>query len=368
MKKTALYDKHASLGAKIVPFAGYEMPVSYAGIIDEHNSVRNAVGVFDVSHMGEFIVKGTQALDLIQKVTSNDASKLEIGEVQYSCLPNDKGGIVDDLLVYRLPEDNCSAGERAYMLVVNASNIEKDWNWINSHNNFEAKLTDISEKTSLLAIQGPKAAAALQSLTEIDLQGMKYYTFAKGKFAGIDNVLVSATGYTGAGGFEVYVDDKDAEKLWDAVFAAGEAYGIQPIGLGARDTLRLEMGFCLYGNDIDDTTSPIEAGLGWITKLKKGDFVGREFCVNHKENGSDRKLVGFIVNDKRPARHGYAVLDADGNHIGIVTSGSTSPSLGYPVGLAYVKTSFSTLDTTIYIDVRGKAIEAKVTALPFLKK
>jgi aminomethyltransferase len=368
MKKTALYDKHASLGAKIVPFAGYEMPVSYAGIIEEHNSVRNAVGVFDVSHMGEFIVKGTQALDLIQKVTSNDASKLEIGEVQYSCLPNDKGGIVDDLLVYRLPEDNCSAGERAYMLVVNASNIEKDWNWINSHNNFEAKLTDISEKTSLLAIQGPKAAAALQSLTEIDLQGMKYYTFAKGKFAGIDNVLVSATGYTGAGGFEVYVDDKDAEKLWDAVFAAGEAYGIQPIGLGARDTLRLEMGFCLYGNDIDDTTSPIEAGLGWITKLKKGDFVGREFCVNHKENGSDRKLVGFVVNDKRPARHGYAVLDADGNNIGIVTSGSTSPSLGYPVGLAYVKTSFSTLDTTIYIDVRGKAIEAKVTALPFLKK
>lgn len=368
MKKTALYDKHASLGAKIVPFAGYEMPVSYAGIIEEHNSVRNAVGVFDVSHMGEFIVKGTQALDLIQKVTSNDASKLEIGEVQYSCLPNDKGGIVDDLLVYRLPEDNCSAGERAYMLVVNASNIEKDWNWINSHNNFEAKLTDISEKTSLLAIQGPKAAAALQSLTDIDLQGMKYYTFSKGKFAGIDNVLISATGYTGAGGFEVYVDDKDAEKLWDAVFAAGKEYGIQPIGLGARDTLRLEMGFCLYGNDIDDTTSPIEAGLGWITKLKKGDFVGREFCVNHKENGSDRKLVGFVVNDKRPARHGYAVLDADGNNIGIVTSGSTSPTLGYPVGLAYVKTTFAALDTPVFIDVRGKAIEAKVCSLPFLKK
>ena len=368
MKKTALYDKHVASAAKIVPFAGYEMPVSYAGIIEEHNCVRNAVGVFDVSHMGEFIVKGTQAFDLIQKVTSNDASKLEIGEVQYSCLPNDKGGIVDDLLVYRLPEDNCSAGERAYMLVVNASNIEKDWNWINSHNNFEAKLTDISGKTSLLAIQGPKAVAALQSLTEIDLHGMKYYTFAKGKFAGIDNVLVSATGYTGAGGFEVYVDDMDAEKLWDAVFAAGKEYGIQPIGLGARDTLRLEMGFCLYGNDIDDTTSPIEAGLGWSTKLKKGDFVGREFCVNHKENGSDRKLVGFVVNDKRPARHCYPVLDADGNNIGIVTSGSTSHSLGYPVGLAYVKTSFSALDTAIYIDVRGKAIEAKVTALPFLKK
>ena len=368
MKKTALYDKHVGLGAKVVPFAGYEMPVSYVGIIEEHNCVRNAVGVFDVSHMGEFIVKGTQALDLIQKVTSNDVSKLEIGDVQYSCLPNDKGGIVDDLLVYRLAEDNCSAGERAYMLVVNASNIEKDWNWINSHNSFDAKLTDISEKTSLLAIQGPKAAAALQSLTDIDLQSMKYYTFSKGKFAGIDNVLISATGYTGAGGFEVYVDNNDAEKLWDAVFAAGKEFGIQAIGLGARDTLRLEMGFCLYGNDIDDTTSPIEAGLGWITKLKKGDFVGREFCVNHKENGSERKLVGFVVNDKRPARHGYAVLDADGNNIGIVTSGSTSPSLGHPVGLAYVKTAFSSLGATIYIDVRGKAIEAKVSGLPFVSK
>jgi aminomethyltransferase len=254
------------------------------------------------------------------------------------------------------------------MLVVNASNIEKDWNWINSHNSFDAKLTDISEKTSLLAIQGPKAAAALQSLTDIDLQSMKYYTFSKGKFAGIDNVLISATGYTGAGGFEVYVDNNDAEKLWDAVFAAGKEFGIQAIGLGARDTLRLEMGFCLYGNDIDDTTSPIEAGLGWITKLKKGDFVGREFCVNHKENGSERKLVGFVVNDKRPARHGYAVLDADGNNIGIVTSGSTSPSLGHPVGLAYVKTAFSSLGATIYIDVRGKAIEAKVSGLPFVSK
>lgn len=368
MKKTALYDKHVALGAKIVPFAGYEMPVSYAGIIEEHNSVRNAVGVFDVSHMGEFIVKGTQALDLIQKVTSNDVSKLEIGDVQYSCLPNDKGGIVDDLLVYRLPEDNCSAGERAYMLVVNASNIEKDWNWINAHNSFDAKMTDISEKTSLLAIQGPKAAEALQKLTNIDLHGMKYYTFSKGNFAGIDNVIVSATGYTGAGGFEVYVDNKDAGKLWDEVFTAGKDFDIKPIGLGARDTLRLEMGFCLYGNDIDDTTSPIEAGLGWITKLKKGDFVGREFCVNHKENGSDRKLVGFVVNDKRPARHGYPVLDADGNNIGIVTSGSTSPSLGYPVGLAYVKIAFSTLNTPIYIDIRGKAIEAKVCSLPFLKK
>jgi aminomethyltransferase len=368
MKKTSLYDKHVALGAKIVPFAGYEMPVSYAGIIEEHNSVRNAVGVFDVSHMGEFIVKGKQALDLIQKVTSNDVSKLEIGEIQYSCLPNDKGGIVDDLLVYRLAEDNCSDGERAYMLVVNASNIEKDWNWISSHNTFEAKMTDISEKTSLLAVQGPKASAALQSLTEMDLAGMKYYTFNKGTFAGIENTLISATGYTGAGGFEIYVDNEHAAKLWDAVFAAGAAYGIKPIGLGARDTLRLEMGFCLYGNDIDDTTSPIEAGLGWITKLKKGDFIGRDFCVNHKENGSARKLVGFVVNDKRPARHGYPVQDANGNEIGIVTSGSTSITLGYPVGLAYVKSEFAALDTPIYIDIRGKQIEAKVSALPFVKK
>jgi len=318
--------------------------------------------------MGEFIVRGAQALDLIQKVTSNDASKLEIGDIQYSCLPNDKGGIVDDLLVYRLPEDNCAAGERAYMLVVNASNIEKDWTWIDSHNTFDAKLTDISEKTSLLAIQGPKAVEALQSLTTVDLAAMKYYSFKKGTFAGIENVVISATGYTGAGGFEIYVNNEDAVKLWDAVFAAGEAFGIKPIGLGARDTLRLEMGYCLYGNDINDTTSPIEAGLGWITKLKKGDFIGRDFCVNHKENGSDRKLVGFVVNDKRPARHDYEVQDAEGNKIGVVTSGSTSPTLGYPVGLAYVKPEFAALDNIIYIDVRGKQIEAKVTALPFVKK
>lgn len=368
MKKTALYDKHVALGAKIVPFAGYEMPVSYAGIMEEHSTVRNAVGVFDVSHMGEFIVKGKEALDLIQKVTSNDVSKLEIGDVQYSCLPNDKGGIVDDLLVYRLAEDNCSEGERAYMLVVNASNMEKDWNWINSHNSFDCKLTDISEQTSLLAVQGPKAVEALQGLTEMDLAGMKYYTFDKGTFAGLDNVLISATGYTGAGGFEIYVDNKDAAAVWDAVFAVGAAVGIKPIGLGARDTLRLEMGFCLYGNDIDDTTSPIEAGLGWITKLKKGDFIGKEFCVNHKENGTERKLVGFVVNDKRPARHGYPVVDADGNEIGVVTSGSTSPSLGYPVGLAYVPTAMAKEGTTIYIDVRGKKIEATVSKLPFLKK
>ena len=368
MKKTSLYEKHISLGAKMVPFAGYEMPVSYAGILEEHHCVRNKVGVFDVSHMGEFIVKGKEALELIQKVTSNDVSKLEIGDVQYSCLPNDKGGIVDDLLVYRLSEDNCSEGERAYMLVVNASNIEKDWNWIQQHHNFDAQLTDISDRTTLLAIQGPLAAEALQSLTGIDLASMKYYTFNKGNFAGIDNVLISATGYTGAGGFEIYVDNDHAEKLWNEVFKAGAAFGIQPIGLGARDTLRLEMGYCLYGNDIDDTTSPIEAGLGWITKLKKGDFVGKEFCVNHKENGSSRKLVGFIVNDKRPARQGYQIFNMSGNEIGVVTSGTSSPTLGYPIGMAYIKTEFAQNDATIQIDVRGKMIEAKICSLPFLKK
>jgi aminomethyltransferase len=368
MKKTALFEKHQALGAKIVPFAGYEMPVSYAGIKQEHKCVRENVGVFDVSHMGEFILKGKGALDLIQKVTSNDASKLEIGEVQYSCFPNDKGGIVDDLLVYRLPEDKCAEGERAYMLVVNASNMEKDWNWINQHNDFEVNLTDISDQTSLLAVQGPKAAEALQSLTDLDLANMKYYTFAKGTFAGVENVLVSATGYTGAGGFEIYVNNNDAAAVWDAVFAAGADFGIEPIGLGARDTLRLEMGYCLYGNDINDTTSPIEAGLGWITKLQKGDFIGKKFCVDHKENGVERKLVGFVVQDKRPARQGYKVVDADGNEIGEVTSGTVSPTLGVPVGLAYVKKAFSKKDTSIYIDIRGKQFEAKVTRPPFVKK
>lgn len=368
MKKTALFEKHQALGAKIVPFAGYEMPVSYAGIKKEHQCVREKVGVFDVSHMGEFILKGKGALDLIQKVTSNDASKLEIGDVQYSCFPNDKGGIVDDLLVYRLAEDKCSEGERAYMLVVNASNIEKDWNWINQHNDFEVKLTDISDHTSLLAVQGPKAIEALQGLTDLDLAGMKYYSFAKGQFAGIDNVLISATGYTGAGGFEIYVNNQDAAAVWDAVFEAGAEYGIEPIGLGARDTLRLEMGYCLYGNDINDSTSPIEAGLGWITKLKKGDFIGKEFCVDHKENGISRKLVGFVVQDKRPARQGYKVVDADGNEIGEVTSGTVSPTLGVPVGLAYVKKEFSKKETSIYIDIRGKHFEAKVTRPPFVKK
>ena len=348
-------------------FAGYNMPISYAGIRDEHETVRKGVGVFDVSHMGEFIVKGKQALDLVQKVTSNDASKLEIGDVQYSCLPNGKGGIVDDLLVYRLPEDMCAEGEQAFMLVVNASNVDKDWDWISSNNSFEACMVNISDETGLLAVQGPKAAEALQPLTDIDLGSMKYYSFAKGKFAGIDNVIVSATGYTGAGGFEIYVKNEDLERLWDTVFAAGESYGIKPIGLGARDTLRLEMGFALYGNDIDDTTSPLEAGLGWITKLNKGDFNDAEFLRQQKANGLSRKLVAFEVLDRRVPRHDYLIEDMDGNTIGKVTSGTQSPSLDKPIGMGYVTTAFSKEGSDIQIVAGGKKLAAKVVKLPFYK-
>ena len=314
MKNTALTDKHIQLGAKMVPFAGYNMPVQYAGINVEHETVRKGVGVFDVSHMGEFILKGEKALDLIQRVTSNDASKLYDGKVQYSCLPNEDGGIVDDLLVYRIDE-------KTYMLVVNASNIEKDWNWISKFNTEGVEMKDISDRTALLAVQGPKAADALQSLTDIDLGSMEYYTFKKGTFAGIDNVLLSATGYTGAGGFEIYVDNKDAEKLWNAVFEAGAAFGIKPIGLGARDTLRLEMGFCLYGNDIDDATSPLEAGLGWVTKFTK-DFTNSTPLQQQKQEGTKRKLVGFEMIDRGIPRHDYEIVDADGNPIGKVTSGT----------------------------------------------
>ncbi|MCP4439106.1 MAG: glycine cleavage system aminomethyltransferase GcvT [Aureispira sp.] len=368
MKNTPLHDKHVALGAKIIPFAGYQMPVSYAGIVEEHNTVRNAVGMFDVSHMGEFIVKGKEALQLVQKVTSNDASKLEIGDVQYSCLPNATGGIIDDLLVYRLPEDKCAEGEQAFMLVVNASNIEKDWNWIAEHNQFDAKMTNISDQSALMAVQGPKATEALQSLTDIDLAGMKYYTFQKGTFAGVENVLVSATGYTGAGGFEIYVENSDAPKIWDAIMEAGQPQGIQAIGLGARDTLRLEMGFCLYGNDIDDTTSPLEAGLGWITKLKQdADFVAKDILIQQKANGLDKKLVGFEVLNKRPARQGYPIVNAEGEVIGRVTSGTKSPTLGKCVGMGYVAKAYSKKETAIYIDIRGKHIEAKVTRPPFIK-
>lgn len=359
MKSTALTQKHISLGAKMVPFAGYNMPVQYEGINIEHAAVRNAVGVFDVSHMGEFILKGENALDLIQRVTSNDASKLYDGKIQYSCLPNEEGGIIDDLLVYRIDE-------KTYMLVVNAANIEKDWNWIQKFNDKNVEILNISDKTSLLAIQGPKATDALQSLTDIDLASMEYYTFKKGAFAGVDNVLVSATGYTGAGGFEIYFENEHAEHIWDAVFKAGAEYGIRPIGLGARDTLRLEMGFCLYGNDIDDTTSPIEAGLGWITKFTK-EFTNSKALLAQKEAGMPQKLIGFEMIDRGIPRHGYAVVDADGNTIGKVTSGTQSPSLQKAIGIAYVAKEFAKEDTEIYIDIRNNKVKAKVVKFPFYK-
>ncbi|WP_345949888.1 glycine cleavage system aminomethyltransferase GcvT [Mucilaginibacter sp. PAMB04274] len=360
MKNTALTDIHIREGAKMVPFAGYNMPVQYAGINAEHDTVRKAVGVFDVSHMGEFILKGDKALDLIQHVTSNDASKLYDGKVQYSCLPNEQGGIVDDLLVYRIDE-------KTYMLVVNASNIEKDWNWISKYNTYGVEMKDISDRTSLLAIQGPKATEALQSLTEIDLGSMEYYSFKKGKFAGIDNVVVSATGYTGAGGFEIYFDNEHAEEIWAAVFKAGEPFGIKPIGLGARDTLRLEMGFCLYGNDIDDTTSPLEAGLGWITKFTK-PFTNSEALQAQKQQGITKKLVGFEMIERGIPRHDYEIVDAEGNSIGRVTSGTQSPSLQKAIGMGYVNMPFSKEGSEIFIKIRDNKVKALVVKLPFAPK
>ena len=359
MNNTALTDKHISLGAKMVPFAGYNMPVQYEGINAEHNTVRTSVGVFDVSHMGEFILKGENALDLIQRVTSNDASKLYDGKVQYSCLPNEDGGIVDDLLVYRIDE-------KTYMLVVNASNIEKDWNWIQNYNSKGVEMHNISDKTSLLAIQGPKAAEALQSLTEVDLASMEYYSFVKGTFAGVDNVIMSATGYTGAGGFEIYFDNEHADKIWDAIFEAGAPLGIRPIGLGARDTLRLEMGFCLYGNDIDDKTSPIEAGLGWITKFSKS-FTNSEALLAQKEAGIKRKLVGFEMIDRGIPRHDYEIADSEGNIIGKVTSGTQAPSLQKAIGMGYVNKGFDKEGTEVFIVIRNSNIKAKVVKFPFYK-
>lgn len=368
MKTTPLTEKHIALGAKMAEFAGYNMPISYSGIKAEHLAVRNGVGVFDVSHMGEFIVRGKEALDLIQKVTSNNAARLEIGDAQYSCLPNLTGGVVDDLLVYRLPEDQCAEGEKAYMLVVNAANIEKDWNWIVEQNTFDTELIDISEKTGLLAVQGPMAAKALQSLTDFNLADLKYYTFVKGKFAGLDKILISATGYTGSGGFEIYGRNEQLVQLWDAIFEAGKDYNIQPVGLGARDTLRLEMGFALYGNDISDTTSPIEAGLGWITKTKKGEFNSVEIFRNQRTNGITRKLVGFEVLDRRVPRHDYIIEDLDENAIGQVTSGTMSPYLEKPIGLGYVPIAFSKEGTDIIIVAGRKRLNAKVVKLPFYKK
>lgn len=367
MKSTPLTQKHVALGAKMAEFAGYNMPISYAGIREEHQCVRKNVGVFDVSHMGEFIVRGRRALDLIQLVTSNDASKLKPGDAQYSCLPNLDGGIVDDLLVYRLPENMESEGEPAFMLVVNASNMEKDWNWISQHNAFDAKLINISDETGLLAVQGPNANEALQSLTDMDLGSMKYYTFQKGRFAGFDNILVSATGYTGAGGFEIYARNEQIEPLWDAIFEAGKSFGIQPIGLGARDTLRLEMGFALYGNDIDDTTSPLEGGLGWITKLNKGDFHSSGIFKKQKQEGVTRKLVGFEVLDRRVPRHGYPIEDLAGNVVGEVTSGTSSPSLDKSIGMGYVAVALAAEGSDIQVVAGGKRLAAKVVKLPFYR-
>ncbi|HET6226858.1 MAG TPA: glycine cleavage system aminomethyltransferase GcvT [Bacteroidia bacterium] len=359
LKNVALVDTHTKLGAKMVPFAGYLMPVSYSGLNEEHATVRSSVGVFDVSHMGEFILKGENALDLIQRVTSNDAAVLEDGKIQYSCLPNDKGGIVDDLLVYRIDS-------KTYMLVVNASNIEKDWNWIQKYNTKNVEMHNISDKTSLLAVQGPKAILALQKLTDVNLSEIPYYTFKKGKFNGVDNVVISNTGYTGAGGFELYFDNEVADKMWDAIFKAGAEYGIKPIGLGARDTLRLEMGFCLYGNDIDDTTSPIEAGLGWITKFTK-DFTNKAAIAEQKEKGVSKKLVGFEMIERGIPRHDYQIADASGKVIGKVTSGTQSPSLNKAIGLGYVPTALSKADSEIFIIIRDKPVKAKVVKIPFFK-
>ncbi|PZQ88771.1 MAG: glycine cleavage system aminomethyltransferase GcvT [Flavobacterium johnsoniae] len=360
MKNTALTHVHESLGAKMVPFAGYNMPVQYEGVNIEHETVRNGVGVFDVSHMGEFLISGPNSLALIQKVTTNDAATLTVGKAQYSCLPNENGGIVDDLIVYKMKEDQ-------YLLVVNASNIEKDWNWISTKNDVGAEMRNISDDYSLLAIQGPKAVEAMQSLTSVDLAAIKYYHFEVGDFAGVPDVIISATGYTGSGGFEIYAKNENIEQIWNKVFEAGKSYGIKPIGLAARDTLRLEMGFCLYGNDINDTTSPIEAGLGWITKFNK-EFTNSENLLKQKEAGVLRKLVGFELTERGIPRHDYEIVDKDGNIIGVVTSGTMAPSLNKGIGLGYVTTEFSGVDSEIFIRIRKNDIPAKVVKLPFYKK
>lgn len=362
MKNTPFTEKHIALGAKMAEFAGYNMPISYTGINDEHAAVRNNAGVFDVSHMGEFILKGENALDLIQRVTTNDASKLTNGKAQYSALTNNNGGIVDDLIVYCIEEN------KVYMLVVNASNIEKDWNWISEHNTKNVEMHNISDKTCLLAVQGPNACKILQPLAEPDIMNLKYYTFVKGKFAGVDNVLISATGYTGSGGVEIYFEDKDdcAEKIWNSIFEVGATSNIKPIGLGARDTLRLEMGYCLYGNDIDDTTSPLEAGLGWITKLNKtSGFTAKEILEKQKAEGIKRKLVGFEMIERGIPRHHYQIVDKDNNVIGYVTSGTQAPSLGKAIGLGYVTIEHAALDSEIFVSIRNNAVKAKVVKFPF---
>ncbi|MBS1681096.1 MAG: glycine cleavage system aminomethyltransferase GcvT [Bacteroidetes bacterium] len=358
LKSVPLEQLHAKLGAKMVPFAGYNMPVRYSSDIEEHMTVRNGVGVFDVSHMGEFKIEGPNALDLIQRVTSNDASKLVNGQAQYSCLPNENGGIVDDLIVYKIKDND-------YLVVVNASNIEKDWNWISKFNTHGAVMKNVSDDICLFAVQGPKAKEVLQRLTKTDLSVIKYYHFAIDQFAGVNDVVISNTGYTGAGGFEIYVNKDSAEKVWNAIFEAGKNENIRPIGLGARDTLRLEMGFCLYGNDIDDTTSPLEAGLGWITKFTK-DFTNSASLKKQKEDGVKKKLVGFKMVDKGIPRHDYQIKDAEGNEIGKVTSGTMSPMLNIGIGLGYVAVAHAAVDSQIFIDVRGKGLKAVVSKLPLI--
>ena len=360
MKNTALTHIHESLGAKMLPFAGYNMPILYEGVNAEHETVRNAVGVFDVSHMGEFLISGSNALPLIQKVCSNDASTLTIGKAQYSCLPNNDGGIVDDLIIYKMKEEQ-------YLLVVNASNIDKDWDWISAHNDLGAEMKNLSEDYSLLAIQGPKAVEAMQSLTSLDLAAIPYYHFEVADFAGIDNVIISATGYTGSGGFEIYCKNDQVEQIWNKVFEAGAAFGIKPIGLAARDTLRLEMGFCLYGNDISDTTSPLEAGLGWITKFNK-EFTNSENLKKQKEEGVTRKIVAFEMQERAVPRHDYEIVDATGTVIGIVTSGTMSPSMNKGIGLGYVTVANSAIDSEIFIRIRKNDVPAKVVKAPFYKK
>lgn len=361
MKELVLRDKHIALGGKMVEFAGYNMPVQYSGLKDEHFAVRSAMGVFDVSHMGEVFVTGKEAGAFVQRITSNDVQKLSDGKIQYSCMPNGKGGIVDDLLVYRFNAEK-------YMLVVNASNMDKDWAWMQENNSFDCEITNLSDDYSLLAVQGPKTVEALQSLTDVNLNDITYYTFVEGAMAGVENLIISATGYTGAGGFELYVKNEDAAQLFDAVLDAGKDFGILPCGLGARDTLRLEMGFCLYGNDIDETTSPIEAGLGWITKFVDGnDFVDRDFLAKQKEDKPTRKLAAFEMVEKGIPRHGYKIVDAEGNELGYVTSGTQSPSLDKAIGMGYVNVPNNKLGSEIYIQIRKKTVKAVVVKLPFYK-
>jgi len=362
MKSTPLTPIHISLGAKMAEFAGYNMPISYSGINDEHETVRTNAGVFDVSHMGEFLVSGPNALQLLQHVTTNDLSKITRGKAQYNCMLNENGGIIDDLIIYCLEDNN------KYMVVVNAANIDKDWNWISSHNSYGAAMENISDKTCLLAIQGPEATKILQTLTDVDILNLKYYTFEKGTFAGVDDVIISATGYTGSGGIEIYFENKgdNPAKIWNRIFEEGAPKGLKPIGLAARDTLRLEMGYCLYGNDIDDTTSPLEAGLGWITKLsKEDDFIGKQPTLKLKESGIQRKLVGIELKERGIPRHGYEIYNSDKKLIGKITSGTQSPSLQKPVAMGYVELGFSKLGTEVFIKVRDKFLNAVVVKMPF---